>query len=208
MRFIAFLFALLSFLPAAQAKDNVFTINREFRVKEITVDLKNINDVGLVFVSHADGSLALAGQASFGLSLSGLAGKGEIDLAPFLESGNNFVLFVLWNKQGKTIDTEYYKKTFMDKWSYEISLYGDGTNIFRQADEGTGNTGVVASFFFNVDKRGSGYEVSGATDGQRYKAFTRLNKINITLRDNKNKPAPESTTDIASTVSVALTGGN
>lgn len=48
--------ALFYFLPVAEAKDNIFTINRDFRVKSVAVELKSINDVGLIYVSHEDGA--------------------------------------------------------------------------------------------------------------------------------------------------------
>lgn len=116
-------------------------------------------------------------------------------------------MFVLWNKQGKNIDTQIYKNTFLNGWGYEVAVYGDGTNIFHQSDKGTSDVAVVASFCFNADKNGGGYDISGATGEQMHKAATRLSKLNHSLRENK-KPAPESSSDIASMVSVALTGGN
>jgi hypothetical protein len=202
---LIFCLCCLLFLPVVQAKEKAATLNKEFVVDSISVEMKNINDVGMVFVSHQDGSLALAGQAAWGIGFTGLAGKAEVDLAPFLKRGENFVVFVLWNKPGKSIETKYYTKTFMDKWSYEVALYGDGTNIFHQSDEGAGDSGVVYYFAFNVDSYiFGGYEISGASKDQLSKVAARLEGI---TRDLKNKTAPEGNTDIASMLSVALTGG-
>lgn len=205
MKRFCLLFALLGFLPLAHAKDKATTLNREFTVKSVLVEMKNINDLGLVFVSREDGSLVLAGQAAWGLSLTGLAGKAEIELEDFIKDGENVVLFVLWNKPGKKIDTEYYKRSFMEKWSYEISLYGDGTNLFHQLDDGTSSPGVAYHFAFNVDKHGSSYEVSGANSGQLSRIAGILSKVNNALQ---SKSIPDNNTDIASMVSVALAGGS
>lgn len=205
MKLFLCLLVFIAFLPVAQAKDKASTINREFTVKTLTLDMKDINDVGLVFVSNTDdGKLLLAGQAEYGLSLTGLAGKGEVDLTPFLKGNENFVVFVLWNKPGKTIDTKYYKKTLMNKWGYEIALYGDGTNLFRQFDTGEGNIGVVYYFAINIDKNYSGFEVSGATSKQLAKLTGIVSDFNNGLQTN---PAPENNADIAAMLSVALTGG-
>lgn len=201
MRFL--LFAVL-FVSVAHAEEKAVTLSREFTVKTVSVDMQNINDVGLIFVSHEDASLVLVGQVSWGLGITGLAGKGEFDLLPFMEEGNNFVLFVLWNKQGKTIDTKFYKSTLMEKWSYEFSIYGDGTNLFRQKDQGSAGVGIVHYFVFNVDKHGNNYAISAADSEQLSKAAYKLNKLNSDLQTKK---IPEGNADIASMLSVALTGG-
>lgn len=201
MKLFVFFMAILLSLSVVQAKNKATTLNRDFTVNTVSVEMKNINDVGLIFVSHEDETISLAGQAAWTLVL---AGKEEIELDKSLEDGHNFVIFVLWNKQGKSIDTSFYKKSFLDKWSYDFSLFGDGTSMFHQADEGNSGVGVAYYLAFNVYKNSSGYQVSNADGDQLSKVAARIGKINNKLQ---SKPAPESNSDIASMLSVALTGG-
>jgi hypothetical protein len=193
-----FLFWLwLCFLGQAGAISTIE--DKTFEVSSLSVAIKNINDVGLVFVRHDKGKVNIASLASW----AGIAGSDETELDKYMDEGDNLLIFVLWNKQGKAIDVPYinFKKSFLDSWSFEFSLFGDGTNLFHQAQEGKGGNGVAHFEAFNVEKSGQIYRVSPASMLQIGAIHQALDRIN---EDLKRYPIPENDSDIATFVSVAF----
>lgn len=172
--------------------------DKVFKVSSLSVAIKKINDLGLVFVRHDKGKVNIVSQAAWTL---GLAGSDETELDGYLDEGSNLIIFVLWNKQGKEINTSFFKQSFLDSWSFDFSLFGDSTNLFHQAKEGKGGNGVAYFDAFNVDKSGGTYLVSPATSWQVMLIHDALDRIN---KDLKRYPVPEKDSDIATFVSVAF----
>jgi hypothetical protein len=172
--------------------------DKVFRVSTLSVSIKNINDLGLVFVRHGKGKVNIVTQAAWML---GITGSNETELDKYIDEGDNLLIFVLWNKQGKEINNFFVKKKLLDNWSFDFSLFGDGTNLFHQAKEGNGGGGVAYFEAFNVEKSGQTYRVSPATSWQVMFIHNALDDIN---KDLQRYPIPEKDADIASFVSVAF----
>ena len=124
----------------AEEQQNTGVEGKTFKVKKISIELKNINDFGFVFVIDESDTPNLAGSSE---QTIGLTGSETIELAPYLKSGRNLLVFALWNKEGKTIDAKFYKKTFLDGWSFDYTLIGDGTNLYHLYDKKAGAVGVA-----------------------------------------------------------------
>lgn len=78
--------------------------DKVFKVSTLTVSIKDINDVGLVFVRHGKGKVNIVSQAAW---TYGLTGSDETKLDEHMDEGDNLLIFVLWNKQGKAVDVPY-----------------------------------------------------------------------------------------------------
>jgi hypothetical protein len=114
-----FLFWLwLCFLGQAGAISTIE--DKTFEVSSLSVAIKNINDVGLVFVRHDKGKVNIASLASW----AGIAGSDETELDKYMDEGDNLLIFVLWNKQGKAIDVPY----------INLALYGFQGLLIKCAD--------------------------------------------------------------------------
>lgn len=170
-----------------------------FKVSSLSVAIKNINDVGLVFVRHGKGRVNFVSQASW----TGIAGSDEKELDKYMDEGDNLLIFVLWNKKGKEIEIPFtnIKKTFLDSWSFDFSLFGDGTNLFHEAKEDKGGNGVMYFEAFNIEKTGKAYRVSPASSLQGVFIHNALDNIN---KDLKLSRIPENDSEIATAVSVAF----
>jgi hypothetical protein len=174
--------------------------DKVFKVSTLTVSIKDINDVGLVFVRHGKGKVNIVSQGSW---TYGLTGSDESKLDEYMDEGDNLLIFVLWNKQGKALDVPYInlKQSFLDSWSYDFSLFGDGTNLFHQTAQGKGGNGVVHFEAFNVEKTGKTYRVSPASSFQVAAIHYAIDSIH---EDLKRSRTPENDSDIATFVSVAF----
>jgi hypothetical protein len=172
--------------------------DKVFKVSTLSVSIKNINDLGLVFVRHGKSKVNIVSQAAWTL---GITGSNETELDKYMDEGDNLLIFVLWNKQGKEINNFFVKKKLLDNWSFDFSLFGDGTNLFHQAKEGNGGNGVAYFEAFNVEKSGQTYRISPATSWQVMFIHNALDDIN---KDLQRYPIPEKDADIASFVSVAF----
>lgn len=200
MKNLIYFFVLIGLLFSHQCWSESTIEDKVFRVSTLTVSIKDINDVGLVFVRHDNGKVNIVSQAA---STYEIAGSNETELDNYMDEGDNLLIFVLWNKQGKTVNIPYtkFKQNFLDSWSFDFSLFGDNTNLFHSTEQSKGGTGVVYFEAFNVEKSGTIYRVSPASNFQVVRIHYAIDRIN---EDLKRSRIPESDSDIATFVSVAF----
>jgi hypothetical protein len=154
--------------PSADAEgdqnNNTGVEGKIFNAKKLTVELKNINDIGMIFVIDESGGIEEAGSTEQTL---GIAGTETIELEPYLKTGRNLLIFALWNKDGKKLDLKYWQKSFLEGYSYDYSLIGDGTTLYKlQGNKKTGGAGVVYWNAFTIDKDGDNLTIRPAPRGE------------------------------------------
>lgn len=177
---------------------------KDFEVSEVSAKMGGIDDIGLLFVRRPDGSVVLAQSAVWKY---GLAGSASGSLTKYLESGNNLIVFALYSHKAKKLP---FGKFVLDKWSYSLSLFGDGTAIWNDSDKGSQvENGVVSWSAFSVVKSGDSLVISRASNNQRAMLKPAFNKINS---DFLKHPVSEDITDISNAVAVGIrtevTGSN
>jgi hypothetical protein len=185
----------VSTVPVIQPKERTLIKGKEFLVSELTAKMGKIDDIGLVFVRHSDGSIVLAQSAAWKY---GLAGSASGSLNPYLGSGTNLVIFALYNHKGKKVLFQ----EVLNSWSYEFSLFADSTAIFMNSDKGKQlANGVMSWLVFSVTSSGNRFIVSRASESElsRLKpAFKRINADFIKHSDFEN------VADISSAIAVGI----
>lgn len=173
---------------------------KDFVVKNIAVKMGKIDDIGLLFVRHSDGNLVLAQSAAWKYGVSGSA-SGSIN--QYLNSGTNLVIFALYNHKAKSLP---FGQSVLSKWSYEFSLFGDGTAIFNDTEEGKQlQNGVVSWKAFSVASNGNGqFIVSKPSDSQLAMLKPAFSNINA---DFIRHPVSDNVADISAAIAVGIRTG-
>lgn len=173
---------------------------KDFTVSEIATKMSKIDDIGLVFVRHADGSVVLAQSAAWKYGVSGSA---DSSLNQYLESGTNLVIFALYNHKAKKL---IFNQSILSAWRFNFSLFGDGTAIFTNSNEGKADeNGVMSWTAFNVENSGNGqFIVSKASDNQMAMLEPAFRQINA---DFLKHTISDDVADISSEIAVGIRTG-
>ena len=181
-----------------ETEQNTGVDGKSFNVKKINIELKNINDIGLIFLIDENDNVALVASPEQTL---GLAGSETIELEPYLKLGQNLLVFALWNKGGTNIDLKYWNKTFLNSWSFDYTLIGDGTTLYKLHDSKEGKEGITYWNAFLVDS-------DGATLTLRPIAKSNIPKIKQAMQQATNTiksiKTDLKTSDIASNIAISL----
>ena len=145
-------------------------------IHDVSVKLRNIDDLGLVIVRNPEGVYIHAKEVNW--SVTNGAGAGEVSLNKNLELGTNLVILVLHNKT----------LTFgAGKWSFDFSLLGDGATLWHEAKKQSGgDSGIKYWMAFSVEKRTDGMlTVKKASQNQLVKLEPDMVDLNKYLVKNK-----------------------
>jgi hypothetical protein len=172
---------------------------KDFVVSDLIAKMGRIDDIGFLFVRHGDGSLVLAQSAAWKYGVSGSA---SVSIKQYLESGTNLLIFALYSHQAKVLP---FGQAVLSKWSYEFSLFGDGTALWNYAEEGKETkNGVVAWQVFSVTSSNGQLTVSKATDSQLALLKPAFASINANFLKT---PVSENVADISAAIAVGIRTG-
>jgi hypothetical protein len=98
----------------SQPEAKTIVSGKDFVVGKVAAAMGKIDDIGLLFVRRPDGRVTLAQSAAWKYGMSGSASG---SLGQYLESGNNLIIFALYNHKAKKLP---FGKYALDKWSYSV----------------------------------------------------------------------------------------
>lgn len=194
---IIFLLSLLPFAVRADEPAHSAAWGKSFTIKKLSVSLKNINDIGMLFIERPYADIELIDLAEWNLGISGAA---EIDLFPYIGLGDNTLVFILWNKEGKKLDTPIYSKSFLSGWSFDYTLIGDGTSLFHETGGEEGKAGIAYWNVFFIHSNGDEYTLEPANAATVAHLANKIEEIS-TEPNIKNQ---EKSVNIAANIAIRL----
>jgi hypothetical protein len=155
-------------------------------VKNVSVKLRNIDDLGIVLVINPDGKIS---QQSVEWSILG-AGSRYGSLNSNLKQGSNLVIFILHNKSFSF---------GQGKWSYDFSLIGDNSIIWQNyKSQLGGDKGIQFWKAFVIDGLPNGlYAIRHTSDDETNRLQLNIAKLNSDLIKNQGH---ENSSDITAAI--------
>lgn len=184
MRIFAFLAMIISYIEAVPPPDNSSPDSVNVQ-DDIVVEMSHIDDIGLVIIWNGDGAETVS---KCQWTSGGNHGYDKKIISRYLTKGTNYIMFVLYNKV-------YQGGIFFagGKWSYDFSLYKNGSTIWHKTGYRRENdAGVKYWKVIKADVSSSG-KVS-FTDSIRKKELNilreGLDKVESSLYNNTSVATP------------------